>query len=294
MKTYKLKGFTPHHFAYKKSGAGFTLIEILVVISIIGLLASIIMASLGTARDKANIAAGLEFEANLYHTEGINAALMWDFDDSSTPLADRSGNNRHGTERGSIAFKPNTPSGSGRAALLEGATYITSDAWRGEKISDKGFTISFWIKQSSGSTGTATPVHIKTDNEGTRSFIYIEGSGNLCFRSGGSNLCANAPKKDEWQHIAGLYRGDKSKLFVNGQLVGENTVPNGIIGLFQRNGGVTVECFTVGGYRSNCSSGLQNSVKGLLDNVRFYNHALEVAQVQQLFAEEAPQFLAQN
>ncbi|OGE76711.1 MAG: hypothetical protein A3C85_04310 [Candidatus Doudnabacteria bacterium RIFCSPHIGHO2_02_FULL_48_21] len=59
------KGFTQHQFklmqvikrvkvvATDKTGAGFTLIELLVVISVIGLLASVIMVSLNSARAKA-------------------------------------------------------------------------------------------------------------------------------------------------------------------------------------------------------------------------------------------------
>lgn len=45
--------FTQHHFVINKNGAGFTLIELLVVIAIVGLLSSIMIVGVNSAREKA-------------------------------------------------------------------------------------------------------------------------------------------------------------------------------------------------------------------------------------------------
>ena len=62
-----------------KTNKGFTLIELLVVIAIIGILASVVLASLNTARDKGSDAAikssvnNARAQAELYYDDSLNS-----------------------------------------------------------------------------------------------------------------------------------------------------------------------------------------------------------------------------
>jgi len=62
-----------------KKNKGFTLIELLVVIAIIGILSSVVLASLNTARDKGAVAAG---KSNLINTRP-QAELFYDANSNS-------------------------------------------------------------------------------------------------------------------------------------------------------------------------------------------------------------------
>ena len=107
-----------------KNNKSFTLIEVLVVVVIIGIIASIILISLGLAKNKAGIAAGLQFEANIHNSLGAYAIGIWDFNEGvGVSAADASGFNNNLIIFGSPNWIPKeqTPSGKGYALSFNGS-----------------------------------------------------------------------------------------------------------------------------------------------------------------------------
>lgn len=85
---------------------GFTLIELLVVASIISFLASIIMAGLSEAREKARIAAGKQFEASVKHVLGNDIIAEWTFDNDVSGMVDEYPGTYVVDSNGNIPNKP--------------------------------------------------------------------------------------------------------------------------------------------------------------------------------------------
>jgi len=254
----------------KNHNKGFTLIELLVVIAVIGLLSSIVLVALGSAREKARIAAGLQFSANVHHGLGAYAVGMWEFDGDAS---DSSGLGNNAIITGAD-FVADTPSGNGYALEFNRAE---SD-WvqiNGDVGLSGAMTISLWFKAPDKNT------QYIADNRtpGTWWFIknYMDGGkcasypGNICFD--GRLVAEDSEwRVNEWTHIVVTDDISTAKMYINGKLVDTGSSENTTISTNLRFG-------------TRCTN--SRYFQGLMDDIRVYEQALTSAEIQKLYVEGA-------
>lgn len=249
-----------------KKERSFTLIELLVVLAIIGLLSSVILVAVQSARDKASIAKVLQYSASVKHVLGAYILGEWSFEDNCN---DTSGNGNNGTCT-DIIFSDNDISELGKASGFNGTTSKLDTG--SDFIGALPFTICAWINPEGWGEINAGVI---VDNN---VFIYriLFATKSLSFNDGLATVSAtNSIILNKWQFVC--MTTDVARLtnfYIDGVLSGTANQDAGV-------GGAGGNIFI--GNRSDSG----RTFDGNIDEVRIYREVLSSAQIQKLYAERA-------
>jgi prepilin-type N-terminal cleavage/methylation domain-containing protein len=275
---------------------GFTVIELLVVISIIGLLSTFVLVATKGATDKAKIAKIMQFSASINSALGSEAAGIWNFDELSNGLQangitikDSSGSGNDG-----ILFGPGGNRCSVSDGIIRKALNATNDGFCWFTVSNKlsisgDITIEAWIKSdipidSHAYSGLEI---IKRQNCYQLNRTQQGDQNRLVFTGGNWNESYSVSSSDfsfelgKWTHIAATYDSisGQVKFFVNGdEIISDSFLAPG---------------FKVDDNESPANNFLYinaavfNYRNDSIDEVRIYKEAFNRSEIQKHYAEGA-------
>lgn len=260
---------------------GYTLVEIMIVVAIIGVLSSISFVVFSSVREKTRMNSAKMFEANHVGTLRNYLVAEWLFDDPTNRYLDSSGNGHDG----SCSNCPTVVLGEGfngkDALFFDGVNDVIEAGSGTNYFPMNTFTMCSWVKTPGLGSGM-TQSGIFGITYGLTMFLrsnafvsYIDNSTSIVEKSYSANLF-----DDKFHHLCVNFNGVKRNLYIDGSLkVSFDTTWSGTSKW-------PTHIARIGTELNNPTT---SYFKGLIDDTRVYSTYLTASEIQKLYAEESSQ-----
>lgn len=278
---------------------GFTLIELMVVISIISMLSSIMISSLAGAKDRARVGASYQFASSVDNALGGAPLGWWDFGDcSGNTLTDRSGNRFDGdlldggNNGGNKAtWSTDIPYVNQTCSLVFDGTDKEVLVNTGQKSHTGSFTVSVWVKPAVSAVGSVMSIVGSRNGSLFNSFdLKLENGTSVHSDIGdGTNwltTSALAPLKYQvgrWYHIVLVVKPSSYRIYTDGKVNVDNAMTAGTP-LLYGGSGTPKNQLKIGSNGGTLV--LPEHFNGSITYFHLFNEAITERQVEQIYALE--------
>lgn len=221
---------------------GFTIVELLIVIVVIGILAAITIVAYNGIQERARMSSAIAFEAQFRKKYFVDSTGIWDFDECSGSAArNRSDTNTNDTITGTATWVTDTATGQGCALRFDGATRIETQAKLGTQYYAKGA----WIRVTAASCASNNIISQGLSGGVSAAFYLPNAACRPNAGHNGSWGTVQAPQSindGKWHYVAVEWQNSTLKLFVDGVTVstaasGAATTPTGVVAIGAHAGG---------------------------------------------------------